>query len=200
LVGTLKKYGYETRLEDLASVLAEVYWRSSRGELKTLQEFWNLMLAELKIPERPGLTKALQGIRNSHEIRMWKLYDEALATLSILQKKYRLALVSNCSLGTDQVIDSLGLADFFDCITLSYQVGARKPDKRIYLEALRCLGFDADECVFVADEISDLEGAREVGMKTMLVLQGNNTFQEAKDLDFKPDFQIAQISRAAKIL
>lgn len=200
LVAALKKYGYERRLEDLASVLAGIYLKSSKGELKTAQEFWNLMLAKLKISGQSGLPVIMQGVGNNHETTMWKLYDEAPATLSILQKKYKLALVSNCTVGTDKVIHSLGLADFFDCISLSYQVGVRKPDRRIYLEALRCLGFEADECVFVADEISDLEGAREVGLKTILVLQGNNTFQEAKDLNFRPDFQITQISEITKIL
>jgi putative hydrolase of the HAD superfamily len=200
LVAALKKNGYERRLEDLASILAGIYLKSSKGELKTPKEFWNLMLAKLKIPEQSGLPDIMQGVRNNHETTMWKLYDEASATLSILKKKYKLALVSNCAVGTDKVIRSLGLADFFDCITLSYQVGVRKPDKRLYLEALRSLGLEANESVFVADEISDLEGAREIGLKTILVLQGHNTFQEAKDLNFKPDFQITQISEITKIL
>jgi HAD superfamily hydrolase (TIGR01509 family) len=200
LVVALKKYGYERCLKDVASVLAGIYLKSSKGELKTPREFWNLMLVKLDISEQSGLTDILQSVRNNHETMMWKLYDEVPATLSILQKKCKLALVSNCAVGTEKVIRSLGLADFFDCITLSYQVGVRKPDKCIYLEALRCLGFEANECVFVADEISDLEGARGVGLKTILVLQGHNTFQEAKDLNFRPDFQITQISEVTKIL
>jgi len=200
LVAKLKKLGYETSLEDLASVLASIYANSTKGELKTLQEFWGLVLKKLKIPEQEELIDILQDIRSDRSTTMYKLFDKVPATLSILQKKYKLALVSNCGVGTDKLIHSLGLADFFDCITLSYQVGVRKPDKRIYLEALRCLGFEANECVFVADEISDLEGAREIGLKTILVLQGHNTFQEARDLNFRPDFQINQVSEIMKIL
>jgi HAD superfamily hydrolase (TIGR01509 family) len=200
LVAALKKYGHERRLEDVTSVLADIYYKSSKGELKALQEFWNLMLAKLKIPEQSGLTDIMQGVRNTHETRMYKMYDKIPQTLSMLQKKYKLALVSNCAVGTDRVIRSLGLSDFFDCIILSYQVGVRKPNKRLYLEALKCLGLEADKCVFVADEISDLEGAREIGLKTILVLQGHSTFQEAKDLNFKPDFQITKISEVTKIL
>jgi HAD superfamily hydrolase (TIGR01509 family) len=200
LVTTLKKCGYEIGLEDLASALASIYMKSSKGELRASQEFWNLMLAKLRIPDQSGLPELMQGVRNNHEAVMWKLYGEVPATLSNLRKKYKLALVSNCAAGTDKVIRSLGLADFFDCITLSYQVGVRKPDKRLYIEALNCLRLDANECVFVADEISDLEGAREIGLKTILVLQGQNTFEEAKDLSFKPDFQVNQISEVTKIL
>jgi HAD superfamily hydrolase (TIGR01509 family) len=200
LVATLRKLGYETSLEDIASVLVSIYANSTKGELKTLQEFWSLMLMKLKIPVRPDLTDALENVRNDYATIMWNLYDKVPATLRILQKKYRLALVSNCGVGTDKLIHSLGLADFFDCLALSYQVGVRKPDKRIYHEALRWLGLKANECVFVADEISDLEGAREIGLGTILVLQGSNTFQEAKDLNFKPDFQVNQISEVTKIL
>jgi HAD superfamily hydrolase (TIGR01509 family) len=200
LIETLKKHGYDRRLKDLASVLAGIYANSTKGELETSQEFWSLTLTKLKIPNRPELIDTLQNVRDDHATTMWKLYDRVPATLGILQKKYKLALVSNCAVGTDKLIHSLGLADFFDCITLSYQVGVRKPDKRIYNEALRCLGFEANECVFVSDEISDLEGAREIGLKTILVLQGHDTFQEAKDLNFKPDFQVTQISEVTKIL
>ncbi|MGB9135158.1 MAG: HAD family hydrolase [Candidatus Bathyarchaeia archaeon] len=200
LVSTLKKHGYERHLEDLASVLANMYYSSTKGELKTHQEFWSLMLKKLEIPQQPELIEALQDVRNSHADTIWKLYDKVPETLTILQEKYKLALVSNCALGTDKTIHALGLADFFGCIILSYQVGARKPDRRMYLEALKCLELEAKECVFIADEISDLEGAREVGLKTILVRQGLNTFHDAKNVNFKPDFQVNQISEVTKIL
>jgi putative hydrolase of the HAD superfamily len=86
-------------------------------------------------------------------------------------------------------MDLLDLAHFFRCIILSYQVGAREPNKPMHLEALKCLGQEARECVFVADEISDLEGARAVGLRTILVRQGVNRFEGAEDPDFKPDFE-----------
>jgi HAD superfamily hydrolase (TIGR01549 family) len=200
LVMVLKKYGYRRRLKDVASALASIYMKSTKGELKTPQEFWNLMLAKLKISKQSELPDILQAVRNNHEIMMWRLYDKVPATLSILHKKYKMALVSNCAVGTDKLINSLGLAVFFHCIILSYQIGVRKPDKRMYLEALRCLGLEANECVFIADEISDLEGAREIELKTILVRQGSSTFQDARDVNFKPDFQINHISEVTKIL
>jgi putative hydrolase of the HAD superfamily len=200
LVVALEKYGHKRCLEDIASALASVYMESSKGKLKTSQEFWSLMLAKLKISERSELPDILQAVRNNHEMAMWKLYDGVPTTLSVLHKKYKVALVSNCAVGTDRLINSLGLAGFFDCIVLSYQIGVRKPDKRMYLEALTCLGLEANECVFVADEISDLEGARENELKTILVRQGSSTFQDAKDVNFKPDFQVNRISEVTKIL
>jgi FMN phosphatase YigB (HAD superfamily) len=70
----------------------------------------------------------------------------------------------------------------------------------MYLEALGCLGLEAYDCVFVADEISDLEGAREIGLRTMLVRQGPDTFHEARDVNFEPDFQINRISEITDFL
>ncbi len=200
LLAALKKHGYERHPEDLASALASIYYSSTKGELKTHQEFWTVMLRKLGIPQRRALIEALQDVSNSHADKVWKLYDKVPETLTILKEKYELALVSNCALGTDKTIHALGLAGFFSCIILSYQIGARKPDKRVYLEALKCLGLKAEECAFIADEISDLEGARETGMKTILIRQGLSTLKDAKNANFKPDFQISQISEVTKVL
>lgn len=196
----MKKHGFESHPKKITSVLASIYVSSTKGELKTPQEFWSVVLRKLKISAQPLLTRELEAVRNSHISEVWKLYDGVLSVISGLQKKYRLALVSNCSPGTDKLIGSLGLANFFNCTILSYQVGARKPDRDMYCEALRCLELEARECIFVADEISDLEGARALGLSTMLVRQGLNTFNEAKNLKFKPDFQISQISEITKFL
>lgn len=200
LVSTLEKYGYEHRLEDISSVLASTYVSSTKGEQKTPEEFWSTVLRRLETPAQQDLMNELEAVRNSRISSVWKLYDGVSASLAVLWKKYRLALVSNCAAGTDKLIDYLGLADFFRCIILSYQIGVRKPDKRMYLEALSCLKLEAHECIFVADEISDLEGAREIGLETMLVRQGPDTFQGAKNVNFKPEFKISQISEITRLL
>jgi len=61
------------------------------------------------------------------------------STKGEMKDKYKLALVSNCAIGLSDVLSALGLTRFFECIILSYQVGVRKPDEHIYLEALRGL-------------------------------------------------------------
>jgi putative hydrolase of the HAD superfamily len=95
---------------------------------------------------------------------------------------------------------ALGIAKFFQGIILSYEAGVRKPDKRIYVKALQSVKLRPGECVFVSDEVSDLEGAREVGLKTLLVRQGSHTTFEAKDPDFKPDHQCNRISEITRFL
>jgi putative hydrolase of the HAD superfamily len=52
-------------------------------------------------------------------------------------------------------------------ITSSQEVGAQKPDPKIYNTALQQLGVNSSQAVFVGHKSSELEGARQVGMKTI---------------------------------
>jgi putative hydrolase of the HAD superfamily len=56
------------------------------------------------------------------------------------------------------------LADLFDVEIRSWDVGLRKPEPEIYLEAARRLEIDPEACVFVDDIQANAEGARAVGM------------------------------------
>ncbi len=195
-----KHFGYKRDLRELKRTLEKAIRNSMKGEFKGMQEFWEHFARELNLQKDSTLTEHLEKVRHKHSSIVFRLYEGVLPVLTALQRKYQLALVSNCAIGTSDVIKALGLASFFKCIILSYEVGVRKPHRQIYLETLRCLGLEPSECIFVADEISDLEGAREIGMKSLLVHQGSHTFQEAKDRNFQPDFRCGSISEIAELL
>jgi len=194
----LADHGHQKTLDKVTEALYDGYRGSTKGEVRDLDEFWTIFLKNLNIPENPMLVRQLKRMQKDHAATNFQLYDGAISVLSVLRQKYRLALVSNCAIGLSDVVEGLGLTGFFDAVVLSYEVGVRKPDRRIYLEALRKLRLKPEECVFVADEISDLEGAREVGLKTLLVRQSDRTTDEARDLNFKPDFQCNSISEVTR--
>jgi len=197
---TTRKYGYRGDLDDLSSSLSRLYWTSNRGKIPDLQSFWKLFLRDLGVGGQNKVFQELDEVWKHHYHLTFKLYEGAISALSSLKRKYELALVSNCAVGLRDVITDLGLTGYFVCIILSYEVGVRKPDTRMYLEALDCLGLEPNDCIFVADEISDLEGAREVGLKTLLVRQGLYTTREAKDPTFKPDFECPRVSEITNFL
>lgn len=60
------------------------------------------------------------------------------------------------------------LAELFDEILISGQVGLRKPDEEIYVLAARGLGLEPPECVFVDDVQLNLDTAHRLGMQTLL--------------------------------
>ena len=93
-----------------------------------------------------------------------------METLKALRERgYMLGLISNSHWRwlTDQ---KRSMETFFDVITLSYEHGFAKPHPSIFNTTLDKLGVDADRCLHVGDNpISDIQGAREAGLKTAFV-------------------------------
>ena len=86
-----------------------------------------------------------------------------------------MGLVSNMSLSHESIradVERLGLAEFFDGAVFSSGFGYRKPDPRIFEEALRLVEASPDQSVFVGDRlVDDIGGAQAVGMRAVLIRQ-----------------------------
>jgi nicotinate-nucleotide--dimethylbenzimidazole phosphoribosyltransferase len=89
-------------------------------------------------------------------------------TLRSLTGTVRLAAVTNTSvMRSDDVgglLTAVGLADFFEVIITSVDVGAAKPDPAPVRAALRQLGVAAERALFVGDRPSDRDAARSAGV------------------------------------
>lgn len=83
-----------------------------------------------------------------------------------LKPRYRLGLVSNTSeWHFEHGIRPVGVFPLFDAVTLSYEVGAMKPDPAVYHDALRKLGLPADACVYIDDLQINVDAAAHLGMR-----------------------------------
>jgi putative hydrolase of the HAD superfamily len=85
-------------------------------------------------------------------------------------------LLSN-SWGTRRYDRAL-LAELFDGIVISGEVGMRKPTPEIYALAARNVGLEPDQCVFVDDLRFNLDPAAELGMTTILHRESEQTIAE----------------------
>ena len=107
----------------------------------------------------------------------------------------RLGLVSNLTLLPRLVredLDRMSLGSRLDATVFSSEVGVRKPDPRIFREALQRLGSQPAETVFVGDRLyDDVGGAQAVGMRAVLTHQ----FRQEEDPDYHPDAVIQHIDR-----
>ncbi len=126
---------------------------------------------------------------------------DVLAVLARLRDRgYRMALVSNVSLLPDLMRDDLerlGIAPYLDASVFSSEVRFRKPDARIFHEALRRVGSLPDEAVFVGDRLlDDIAGARSVGMRVVQTRQ----FREEADEAAAPDAEIDHLSQLEGVL
>ena len=97
---------------------------------------------------------------------VWQAYPEAPATLEALRAHgYRLAVISNFDRRLYRVLDDLGLRRFFDAMIVSSEVGADKPDPRIFSRALQTLQVAAAEAWHVGDDPKRDGGAEAIGLR-----------------------------------
>jgi putative hydrolase of the HAD superfamily len=94
--------------------------------------------------------------------------------LEQLHKKYKLAVVSNMSFAEAifQSLREFNIVNYFDAVIVSGILGWRKPNPKIFKKALQTLDVKAKEAAFVGDSPrADIEGARKLGMKTVLLIE-----------------------------
>ncbi len=101
----------------------------------------------------------------------WRFYDDVEPALGALRRRgLKLGVVSNWDTRLRGISAGLGLDRLVDFVVISAEVGVRKPDPRIFEEALRRAGVGAAEAVHVGDlPEEDVEGARRAGLKAFLI-------------------------------
>ncbi len=107
--------------------------------------------------------------------KSFALFGDVAPTLTEL-KEMRLAtgVLSNLVEELDPLVKSLGVAPNLDVLVTSLEVGAEKPDPRMFRAALNKVGVLPNEAVHVGDQYhSDVSGAQAVGMHAVLLDRGN---------------------------
>jgi putative hydrolase of the HAD superfamily len=101
----------------------------------------------------------------------WKADAEALPTLRALRERgLTLGVISNFDHRLYRILDGLGLAPWFDSITISSEAGYAKPSVKLFEAALEQHRLAPSEAIHVGDsEHLDLAGASEAGIAAILV-------------------------------
>lgn len=91
--------------------------------------------------------------------------DSTLELIRNLAPRYRLGLISNTNpWHYEQAIRTCPVFPLFDAVTLSHELKALKPDRRLYEDCLAQLGLEPGVCVFIDDRPEFVEGAVRLGM------------------------------------
>jgi HAD superfamily hydrolase (TIGR01509 family) len=67
-------------------------------------------------------------------------------------RRIRMAIVSDNWAGIEQVLEALGLREFFDVFVISEVMGCSKPDSRMYRAGSDGLGLMPPDCLFVDND------------------------------------------------
>ena len=159
-------------------------------------EFMNRVYAEAKISPTPirSTAKALGVVLPEWDCSLEKLYEGAHRVVSGLYGRYKLGIIANQSVGTQERIDNWGIGKYFDVVMASAEAGCAKPDPKIFIAALDKAGCEAAEAVMVGDRLdNDIIPAKKLGMKTVWVRQGYAVYQSIDDESKRPDHIVDSI-------
>lgn len=101
----------------------------------------------------------------------WSLYPETETSLRLLQERgLCLGIIANWDPRLPPLLAGLGLLHFFDVVVTSSECGVEKPHPKIFRSCLTALDILPSQCLHCGDRmIEDVEGARAVGMRAVLI-------------------------------
>ena len=123
----------------------------------------------------------LPFVRRVRDSIRYRPFPDVLPALrSLREQSNTLAVVSNWDPALPTLLAELGLAEFFNFILPSAEVGVEKPDVRIFKLALQRLGLEPQEIVYIGDSYeADVVGARAVGITPILLdRKGKTRYQD----------------------
>lgn len=156
-----------------------------------------ILLATLHQVFRCPITQALvdRVVQHLDTMKYLIIDPGALEVIQILRQRYPLSLISNMLLPGKFLVAHLErahIADAFQAITISSDVGFIKPHPQIFYRTLERDRLQAEHVVFVGDTyVQDIRGAQQVGMKTIWF----NSRHEPRELTqgHPPDAEIQTI-------
>ncbi len=193
---------------DVAISSWEGLWGRFEGEdenLKILRSWtpvyrkqaWHNTLLESGIDD-PDFAQYLSEEFPKQRRKIHKVFSDAEPVLIQLEKKYKLALVTNGASDLQrEKIQGSGLGKYFSEIVIAGDVGIRKPEPQIFKIVLNKIGMKNDEAVMVGNSLdSDIIGANEAGIKTVWL----NRKKQENQSNINPDYEISSISELEFIL
>lgn len=125
------------------------------------------MLPEINVSKEQADVIAFDRVYNDSN---YIFFDDAKKTLEKLNEKYKIGVISDTDPSIKRVLKSAGIYDYFDNMTLSYELGESKPSPKMFEYALKVMKLPAKETVFIDDYEKNLDGATAIGIQSILTL------------------------------
>jgi len=169
--------------------------RVSHREM-SFEEVYTEVLARLGIPvEEEALNHLYVLYRRNFPEMLLPGVDNLLRSLS---ERYKLAVLSNTMNDMPRrTLAKLGLADLFEAVVCSRDLGIRKPHEGAFRHVLEQLEASPEETVFVGDTPKeDIAGARRVGMIAVWVKNS----EEEPPPECRPHYTVRTVLELPQIL
>ncbi len=150
---------FQLTYKDTLDIINKLVKPYQRGEISD-EEFWEQF-------SNKSNKKLLEGYESLWTDKYVKeITDSRIITLTEKLKNagYIVALLSNTIPPHARFNQKDGFFYLFDPVILSFKVGARKPEEKIYHNMLEKLNLSPDECIFIDDKKEYADAASKVGM------------------------------------
>ncbi|MBU3941387.1 MAG: HAD family phosphatase [Nanoarchaeota archaeon] len=138
------------------------------------------------IKEQCNLSITRKEFFKEYTDRLFEKISSTTVLIKKLKKDYKVALLSNTTkVDFDYLIKKLREFSLFDSVTLSFELGFAKPDKGIYLDALKKLNLRPDECIYIDDIKEYSDAASKLGIHGIHYTSYKNLIKELKKLNVK---------------
>jgi putative hydrolase of the HAD superfamily len=109
-------------------------------------------------------------------VSAWRIFDDVWPVLERLSHAgIRLGVISNWDERLRPLLTDLGLAKYFEVITISCEAGCTKPAAEIFNVAARGLGVAPERILHVGDGLrEDVQGAEAAGLRAAHLVRGQN--------------------------
>lgn len=162
----------------------EVY-KTEDEELERYTNYYKTMaegLPEIHITNEQAEIIAYDRVYNDSN---YVFFDHTKQTLESLREKVMIGVISDTDPSIKRVLKNAGIYEYFDNMTLSFELGENKPSPGMFSHALDAMHLPAAETVFVDDYEQNLDGASALGIQSVLVLSRPNSQASTRYLNLK---------------
>ena len=200
--------GFKTSIEEFLQAYSQAHEKYRVIRYEQLVEVTNAIwiseaLNTLGFNTKPEDVKIKTAVNAFFEdyIETLELRPYAKNLLKKLSITHKLGLISNFTFAPVVYagLKKLDVNQYFNVILVSDETGWRKPNTKIFIEALRRLKVTAEETMYVGDSPQeDIKGAKAVGMKTVFVPSQFYTFEDLSESKQKPDLAAKDLCELCK--
>lgn len=147
------------------------WFRADIGELTSL-EVWEVL----------GFQGDVEQIEKEY-LDTIEISEGFFEFINSIKGEYKLAIISNDSSRWSHYLrEKFGLNKYFDVISISGDLKMQKPDEGIFKHTIEKLGVKAEECIYIDDREGNLEAAKKVGMKPVLLNSRKVSYEGAAEV------------------
>jgi len=146
-------------------------------DARVSENFWKTLFADgwmrLGLPQDNAVVNRMYTMFARGDFN--RLFDDVRPALDALKQRGRtLGVVSNFTANCGQVLQTLGIANYFSFLVVSAMVRVEKPDRGIFDHATRVAQKSLNDLVHVGDGTrNDVDGARGAGWNAILLDRDN---------------------------